>query len=564
MRILYFHPLFQSGDHPLRVFAGSQLEVVGVRSLAEALKSLRAQSMDLLVVHREGSNGHGDPGMTFLEQIRGDAAFAAIPVILTTESWTDEQCAFHQDTPAGANAYLRVTAGEQPNPEALKSMVEAVLQVSLSLPRPGGLPDLSLVTAPGITATSTSAVSQEGPPPEPSSSFSMSRIVLEDATKFQSQPSSELAIQLDAPDPTLTASLSHGGYRPIQGEPSSDAHPPAGEVDLAAPPEDNTVLTSEGDFDDADISPPGMLEPPQEIEVSHVDAPELSQLIAQKSPEPAPAGPPPTSELERDRDVLENMPYILKTTPSDTGDLPKAPFFPSQKARAEVLIPGASGQSPDVETLKKYLVLREQDVETLSAQIEVLKEHVSDVEQKLVMERARNAELTHMVEEADRKTQAQVQSTEMALSAARAEADDLRFQLKTKTDKAKILENKVREAADEVEKLRERVRLDIRKIRTREKELENRLEVLRKDSEVLIDAREKKIVELKQKIDLLEFNMDLLQDRYAKEQRMTAEMRERLAKAAQAMKLAGGLLGDDVKASESGAHDPAASSKKAG
>ena len=90
--------------------------------------------------------------------------------------------------------------------------------------------------------------------------------------------------------------------------------------------------------------------------------------------------------------------------------------------------------------------------------------------------------------------------------------------------------------------MKDRVRSDIRKIRVREKELENKLEIIRKDSEVLIGARESKIMELKRKLDILEFNMDLLQDRYAKEKENSAKLNERLAKAAQVVRVAGGFL----------------------
>lgn len=121
------------------------------------------------------------------------------------------------------------------------------------------------------------------------------------------------------------------------------------------------------------------------------------------------------------------------------------------------------------------------------------------------------------------------------------------FKLKTKSDKAKVLERKVIETTEDIEKLKERVRIDIRKIRTREKELENRLEILKKDSEVLIDARDKKIIDLKKKLDLVEFNMDLLQDRFDKEKRFSAELKEKLKKASQAMKVAGGLLDEDAE-----------------
>src|SRR4029077_11183068 len=122
------------------------------------------------------------------------------------------------------------------------------------------------------------------------------------------------------------------------------------------------------------------------------------------------------------------------------------------------------------------------------------------------------------------------------------EVNEVKFQLKTKTDKVRVMEAQVREATEEMEHLKNRVRSDIRKIRVREKDLENRLEIMKKDSEALIGARETKIIELKRKLDLLEFNMDLLQDQYNREKENSVHLRERLAKAAQVVRVAGGLL----------------------
>ena len=101
-----------------------------------------------------------------------------------------------------------------------------------------------------------------------------------------------------------------------------------------------------------------------------------------------------------------------------------------------------------------------------------------------------------------------------------------------------MLEQRVKEAVQEIERIRERVRVDMRRIRVREKELENRLEITTKDSEVLIAARENKIIDLKRKIDLSEFNLDLLQDKLQMEYEKNKELKDRLAKVGSAMKVA--------------------------
>jgi hypothetical protein len=84
--------------------------------------------------------------------------------------------------------------------------------------------------------------------------------------------------------------------------------------------------------------------------------------------------------------------------------------------------------------------------------------------------------------------------------------------------------------------------VDVRRIRVREKELENQLEILKKDSTALLVARDEKILELKRKIDLLEFNMELVQEQHNKERNVTEQLRLKLKEAAGVMKRAGGLL----------------------
>ena len=123
--------------------------------------------------------------------------------------------------------------------------------------------------------------------------------------------------------------------------------------------------------------------------------------------------------------------------------------------------------------------------------------------------------------------------------------EDLDVQLKEKNDKIRLIEAKLHRAVEEVERIKERVRVDIRRIRVREKELESQLEVLKKDSSALLAARDDKILELKRKLDLLEFNMELVQEQFSKERDASDQLRQRLKDAASAMRQAGGYLNQE-------------------
>ena len=247
-----------------------------------------------------------------------------------------------------------------------------------------------------------------------------------------------------------------------------------------------------------------------------------------------------------DDDLEKEMPYLYSERKDRMNPAESIAFA---QPLGDAVVPGGAFQSPDMETMKKYLLLREQDVAALSSLLKTARQRIADLEFSLRQSESKNAGLQHSLDASERRITGFENEKQLATDAFQTEISDLKFQLKTKTDKAKLLEARVREAAEETEKIRERVKADIRKIRVRERELENRLEILRKDSEALIGARESKIIELKRKLDMIEFNMDLLQDQYNKEKERAATLKERLGKASQAMRVAGGFLesGEDAK-----------------
>jgi len=445
MKILLLNPQADAERQISQALQTRGIAVLTAANIEEAwqMLQLHGRSLDLAIIHRE-STADVDAGMKLVDRIKSDPNHADLPLLVTTEALSDEECARHQETPHGANAYLRTPF---PDP-VLMDTVEAILGKGLA----GGPPPISLA----------------GP---------------EDA------PALDIAAILDAPAPPPPVDT---GVAEIQLEPA--------EVNLSdhltpPPPADEPVLAQ------ADVAEP--------------DAPDAAEA---------------------------DMPYLFK----EQADGQSRPALDLSAIFAEPLgdavVPGGAAQTPDSETFKKYLLLREQDVAVLSSQLKTAREQIAMLEGQLREERGRTVELTHVTNEQKRRIDEFEAEKSVALESVQSEMSELRFQAKAKADKAKVLESQVRDATMEIEHLKERVRADIRKIRVREKELENRLEIVKKDSEALIQARENKIIELKRKLDLLEFNMDLLQDQHAREKENSSKLRDRLAKAAQVVRVAGGLL----------------------
>lgn len=285
-----------------------------------------------------------------------------------------------------------------------------------------------------------------------------------------------------------------------------------------------------GDDDLSQMLPPPDFEATK-VQAAHVVSNESvpTQATASQSYPASIAG-----DEEVDSQTMQDMPYLSKKG--------FASPLSYQQPLDDAIIPGGAVNAPDLDTLKRYLLLREQDVAALSNALRQAKDQVSALDQQLRQEKAVNTEFAHLVQEQNRRIENFEKEKEVALESLTSELNEHRFEMKKRTDKIRLMELQVRDATNETEKLKERVRSDIRKIRTREKELENRLEIMKKDSEALLTAREQKIIELKRKLDLLEFNMDLLQNQYEKEKQSTANLKEKLVKAAQVVRVAGGLL----------------------
>jgi hypothetical protein len=93
------------------------------------------------------------------------------------------------------------------------------------------------------------------------------------------------------------------------------------------------------------------------------------------------------------------------------------------------------------------------------------------------------------------------------------ELEMIRYQHKIVDEKKEIAEMKVKKLKEELALVGKQVRIDVNKVRGKEKELESQLELLRSDLAIQVSHRDKKIMELKRHIDILEFDKEGLEKR---------------------------------------------------
>ncbi len=556
---------------------------------------LHRQAVEMAIIHREGvSSEPKGAALQLISKIKADPSLSDLPVILTTSEWTEDQCAQHQKSSDGANAYIY-----EPLTEVnLLSAVEGILGRTFPVLPEGQQHDLALEVG-ALPAAPAESETQDSP-------FELSLISLNDDVgseesrqilaefnlELPSFPAEETASEVvpslvpeSPPGPPAETGISlEVGFPERPSEAASDSEDvaapdfkepgfiPAGqsggiEIQLSSSEaidehkgDESAVVGSSGSVElkpsldlSLSASPPAFEDPPIPIEdppafsapsiefnseslVADESLPAMTPDLPQYSPPEADAIPESRSETDPpsppDLQAEQEMPYLYqrRVQPLIYGPL------------GDAVVPGGAAHAPDVETIKKYLLLREQDVAVLSAQLKESKHQAFALEKQLREERAKTAELFHTCQEQKKKIEDEDSRRASLIEKFEQESGELRFQLRTKVDQVKVVEAQVQQLGEEIAQLKERVRIDIRKIRVREKELENRLEMTRRDSEALLNSREAKMIELKRGLDLMEFNMDLLQNQYAKEKEVSAQLREKVGKLAQVVRIADGLL----------------------
>lgn len=575
MKILLLNPNI-SLEHPLvQSFQAEGVSILLPMDAEEAFQVLQLHigSVDLAIIHREGPGGE-DEGVRLLHRIRSESLLedlTQLPVILSSAVWENPQFAEHQNTPDGAHAYLRWPFTHQEALDLIGRILlppeeEVQTQSSEQIALPDGTFALAIEDGQGtIPEVGQAAVPGVAPVGAPSAGT----LAFEPPPHLPSEPS--IQVVLDAP-------LELGVEQPPVPGPSESLPDSLPEIRIDAEPSENPppvlnlnqFILAEGQEEDIDApanlsaqepepfnhsSGPVVSQEGGELQVSSLSTPEWAAPREKSgSSEVRQAEPSREVDSGTDEELAAELPYLFgvggKKDVEGSGARENREWGFAQPV-GDAVVPGGAANTPDAETLKKYLILREQDVGVLSSQLKAARERIVAMELALKTEKAKSSELE--IHAKGQKVRIDDFEREKAtvVDSLQVEIEELRFQGRVKNDKVKLLERQVREASDEIERLKDRVRNDIRKIRVREKELENRLEITKKDSEALISGRENKIIELKRKVDLLEFNMDLLQDQYSREKENSNRLRERLAKAAQVVRVATGLL--DTSSGESAA-----------
>jgi hypothetical protein len=244
--------------------------------------------------------------------------------------------------------------------------------------------------------------------------------------------------------------------------------------------------------------------------------------------------------------TMPKAPQITATKKAVTAPEPKKRYFPSTESVTTRTTQGQHLDSEDAEVLKKYLRIKEEQLEISEAERSELSQENERLQRDAMQLQMKLRDLEYLQEEISRKLQSMEAEKQQILERQQREKEELDREAKHSHEKVKHLETQVNEAGEKYENLRVRVRKDIRKIRENERDLEARLELLRKDSETLLQARDQRVLEMQRKIDALEFDLDQVQDSKVRAQMEAERYLGKLSRVARALHLAAKMIEEDA------------------
>ncbi len=242
----------------------------------------------------------------------------------------------------------------------------------------------------------------------------------------------------------------------------------------------------------------------------------------------------------RDFEISEEASPVAEESAPESAAKPKK----SKKTR-ETREPASAADQGDLEILRKYLAIKEEQLEISESERTELSRENERLQKDAQLLQMKLREFEHMHDELGKKIEAMEEEKAEASRKRVLDQEETERNAKINLDRIKGLETQVAEAGEKYENLRGRVRKDIRKIRENERDLEARLELLRKDSSTLLQAREEKVLEMQRKMDALEFDLDQIQDSRVQAQMEAERYLAKLSRVSRALQIATSMIEDD-------------------
>ena len=179
------------------------------------------------------------------------------------------------------------------------------------------------------------------------------------------------------------------------------------------------------------------------------------------------------------------------------------------------------------------------DAQLMQAEnLRIAQQRLNELEQELEKLRAENEHLFSASSAAREKVKELTQKTEQ-LEKEKVERNDIfNSEIEILKDNFSGKEEQLARYREKVDELEGRLRQDIRKIRVRERELENRLEIIKMEKDALLKAKDDVILDLRRKLDQSQHELDQYKHRVTDLNNKIENNHDQLSRTVRALRLA--------------------------
>ena len=192
--------------------------------------------------------------------------------------------------------------------------------------------------------------------------------------------------------------------------------------------------------------------------------------------------------------------------------------------------------------LRKYISLKENEVRDLRDQKRQYQAFTKKVSRKLEETTQKNRELLRDIDTLRRRNESLVSENRGVKEKYASEMVNLKNDFDDKINFSENIDAKASHLSKEQEQWKQKVREDLKKIRLKERELENKYELLKRDSQALLDSKDTQILELKKKTDALDLELESMEERLRKDNQVLNGIDAKKGRLVETMKLAIALL----------------------
>jgi len=199
-------------------------------------------------------------------------------------------------------------------------------------------------------------------------------------------------------------------------------------------------------------------------------------------------------------------------------------------------------ESEILKTIKSYSALKEREARESKAAAEALRRQLDQIRTKLATSEEERRRLQLVNEEIEVKMRTVLDRKEENQHLIKQKETQLEERVKDLSIQLDSSQFIAAKAEKKLSEYKERVRNDIQKIRSRERDLSNRLELQKRDMDALLTSKDEKLLQQKREIDRLLFEGEILKEKLVEHSQQEEGKSQRLKRALQSLKLAQGML----------------------